>query len=144
MADLANSIEGSVVTLSISTNLVTPAYKDVVCAINNGLSSSADVTTVDTKCGSSKARGSASYTLDGSFVANHTPGGSEMSADDLIALMDSGANFLFKMEDTGTPANYYRAGTGFFSSYNETANNKENVQGDFTIEVIGSVDSTSA
>jgi hypothetical protein len=140
MADLANSIEGSLVTLSISTNLVTPAYLSVVCAINNGLSSSADVTTVDTKCGTSKSRGSANYTSDGSFVANHTPGAGEMSADAMIALMDSGANFLFKMEDVD--GNYYRAGTGFFSSYNETANNKENVQGDFTIEVIGSVDTT--
>lgn len=142
MADPANVISGSVVTLKISTNLVTPAYKTIVCAINSGLSGSADVTTTDNKCGTSKARGSINWTVDASFEANHTPGGTEMSADELIALMSSGANFLFQMQDEVTPANYYRSGTAFFSSYNETANNKENVQGDFTMEVIGDVDIT--
>lgn len=144
MADPVNAIDGSIVTLKISTNLVTPAYKTVVCAINSGLSGSTDVNVVDTKCGTSKSRGNANWTIDGSFEANHTPSGTEMSADELIALMSSGADFLFQLQDETTPGNYYRQGTGFFSSYNETANNKENVQGDFTIDVIGDLVTVSA
>lgn len=143
MADVANAIDGGIVTLSLSTNLVTPAYLTVVCSINGGLSGSADVTTNDNKCGTSKARGNTNWTIDGSFEANHTPGVTEMSADKLIALMESGAEFLFRIQDETTPGNYFRSGRGFFSSYNETFNNKEKVGGDFTIDVIGSLDISS-
>lgn len=141
MASAADNIQARLVAFSISTNLVTPAYKMIVCRINGGLSATAEVTTQDTTCGTSKARGSANYQVTGSFEANKNPGVSEMSADELIALMESGAEFLWKAEDT-TP-DYYRAGQGFFSSYNETFNNKESVLGDFTIEVNGSVDTTA-
>lgn len=143
MADVTNSIEGRGVILSISTNLVTPAYKEVVCSIDNGLSGTRDVNTQSTKCGVIKGKGQPNYTITGSLAANHTPESDEVSADELIALFDSGANFLFKLADATTPANYYRQGTGFFSDYNETANDGSNVEADFTIEVIGSLDITS-
>lgn len=142
MAETSNSIKGSVIILSISTDTVTPDYKSVVCSINNGLKGTREVTTQSTKCGTAKTGGSPAYTIDGSLAANTSPGATEMSHNDLIALFESGDSFLFKMEDTGTPANYYRQGQGFFSAYNETANDGENVLADFTIEVEGSVDST--
>jgi hypothetical protein len=141
MADVVNSIKGKDVIIGISTNLVTPSYKTIVCRINGGLGSTADVQTQDTTCGKAKARGGASFTITGSGIANTTPGGSEMSAEELMALMISGDSFLWKME-SATPADYYRAGTGFLQSYNETANNGEDVGFDFTIEVQGDVDVT--
>jgi hypothetical protein len=139
MALNANNIKGDEVILSISTNLDTPAYLDIVCSIDNGLSMSRDITTTVTKCGTDKAGGAANSTITGSFVANTDPESDEMSADALIALMDSGDNFLFKMAHVDTPANYYRQGTGFFSAYNETANANDSVKGDFTIDVVGSL-----
>lgn len=142
MADTANSIKGKYVLLSISTNLVTPAYKTVVCSINNGLTGSRNVTSTETKCGTSKAGGSPAYTVTGSLAANSAPATDEISADILQGLFDTGADFLWKLAHSTTPANYYRSGQGFFSTYNETANNGEDVQADFVIEVSGALDVT--
>lgn len=144
MADPVNNLKGKLALLSISTNLVTPAYKVVVCSIDNGISGSRNVTTTETKCGTSKAGGSPNYTVTGSLSANSAPDTDEMSADDLQALFDSGAEFLWKIEDSVTPANYFRQGQGFFSAYNETANNGDDVKADFTIEVTSTIDATSA
>lgn len=142
MAQTSNSIQATQVVMYISTNTVTPDYKAVVCSINNGLKGTREVTTTSTKCGTAKAGGSPAYTIDGSLAANTAPSGTEMSHNELIALFESGAQFLWKLAHISTPANYYRQGAGFFSAYNETANDKENVLADFTIEVEGGVDST--
>lgn len=139
MASATDTIDGKLVILSISTNIAVPAYKTVVCKVDNGLSGSADVNTLVTACGAAKSRGTANYTITGSLAANTAPGGTEMSADDLIALFDSGADFLFKLDDG---ADYYRQGQGFLSGYNETANVGDVVRADFTIEVKGSIDSS--
>lgn len=143
MAAVTDSLDGSAVLLSISTNLTTPVYKTLVCAINNGLKGTRNVTSKSSKCGTAKSAGEPNYTLDGSFVANKTPLSTEMSHEAMIALFDSGADFLFKLADAVTPTNYFRQGQGFLSSYNETANNEDTVDGDFTIEVKGSPDFTS-
>jgi hypothetical protein len=139
MADAANTIDGKLVILSISTNLTTPAYLDVVCSIDNGLTGSTNVQTTDTKCGQAKARGTSNRTVTGNLAANTDPGVGEMSADEMEALFTSGADFLFTLDD-GT--NYYRAGTGFLSTYNETANTGDVVKADFVIEVKGDIDSS--
>lgn len=139
MANAADNIDGKLVVMSISTNLDTPSYKSVVCKVDNGLAGTRNVQTVETACGTAKAGGSPNYTVTGSLAANTNPGGTEMSADDLIALFESGDDFLFKLDDG---ADYYRQGQGFFSAYNETANTGDVVRADYTIEVKGSVDST--
>lgn len=144
MADTANGVKGKFVILSISTDIVTPAYKDVVCSIDNGITGSRNVTTTETKCGTSKAGGSPSYTVTGSLSANSAPGATEMSADDLQALFDSGDDFLWKLAHSTTPTEYYRQGQGFFSSYNETANIGDDVKADFVIEVTSAIDADSA
>lgn len=139
MADVVNSIKGKDVIIAISTNLVTPAWLTIVCRINGGLGGTRDVQTQSTTCGTAKSPGEPNYTITGSGLANTTPGGSEMSAEELIALFESGDSFLWKMASL-TPADYYRSGTGFLSNYNETTNDGENVGFDFTIEVEGGVD----
>lgn len=140
MANAADTIDGRLVILSISTNLVTPAYKALVCSIDNGLTGSANVQTTDTKCGQAKARGTANNTVTGNLAANTAPTAlTELSSDDLQALFASGADFLWKLDD-GT--DYYRQGTGFLSTLNETANTGDVVKSDFVIEVKGAVDSS--
>lgn len=143
MAETVNSIKGKEVLLYISTNTTTPAYSILVCQINGGLSGSRDVNTQSTKCGTAKAGGEPNYTVTGSLAANTDPDTGEISADALIALFDSGDSFLFKIAHETTPANIYRQGTGFFSSYNETYNDGEVVTADFTIEVEGGIDITA-
>jgi 4-amino-4-deoxy-L-arabinose transferase-like glycosyltransferase len=139
MASAADTINGRDVILSIATNLTTPVYKDVVCSIDNGLTGSSNVQTSDTKCGQAKARGTSNRTVTGNLAANTAPLTAEMSAEDLDALFESGVDFLFKLDDG---ADYYRAGTGFLSTYNETANTGDVVKADFVIEVKGAIDSS--
>jgi hypothetical protein len=142
MADVKDKIDGKVVILYISTNTVTPAYDSVVCKIDGGLAMTSNVNTVENSCGIAKARGAANYSITGSLAANTAPGTGELSAEDLIVLADSGAEFLWKYADDPTTPNLYRQGTGFFSSYSETYNYGDVVKADFTIDVIGSVDVT--
>jgi hypothetical protein len=144
MASTADGIKGKYVILSISSNLVTPDYKDVVCLIDNGLAGTRTVSTTETKCGTAKATGSPAYTVSGSLAANSNPGASEISANELLALFDSGAAFLWKLAHITTPADYYRQGQGFFSSYNETAPTSDDVKADFVIEVTSTIDADSA
>jgi hypothetical protein len=139
MASAADTINGRDVILSIATNLTTPVYKSVVCSIDNGLTGSSNVQTSDTKCGQAKARGTSNRTVTGNLAANTAPATGEMSADDLDALFESGVDFLFKLDDG---SDYYRAGTGFLSTYNETANTGDVVKADFVIEVKGAIDSS--
>lgn len=139
MANAADTIDGKLVILSISTNLETPSYKTAVCLIDNGLTGSRNVQSTDTKCGQAKAGGTANRTVTGSLAANTAPGGTEMSADDFDTLFTNGDDFLWKLDD-GT--DYYRAGQGFLSGYNETANTGDVVKADFTIEVKGDVDNS--
>lgn len=136
MANAADTIDGKIVELKISTNLTTPSYKSVVCSIDNGLTGSSNVQTTDTKCGQAKSRGTSNRTVTGSLAANTAPGIGEMSADDMDALFTSGASFLWQLTDG---ADYTRTGEGFLSAYNETANNGDVVKADFTIEVKGDV-----
>lgn len=136
MANAADTIDGKIVELKISTNLVTPSYKSVVCSIDNGLTGSSNVQTTDTKCGQAKSRGTSNRTVTGSLAANTAPGTGEMSADDMDALFTSGDSFLWELTDG---ADYTRKGEGFLSAYNETANNGDVVKADFTIEVKGNV-----
>jgi hypothetical protein len=141
MADVLDVVKGKDVLLSISTNTETPAYSVLVCQINGGLAGTRDVQTTTTKnCGTAKSGGSPNYTVTGTLLANTTPGVGELSADDLLALFESGDSFLFKFAHSTTPADLYRQGAGFFSSYSETYNDGENVSADFTIEVEGSLD----
>lgn len=135
-ADAKNTIDARQVLLKISTNLVTPSYKSVVCSIDNGLTGSSNVQKTDTKCGQAKSRGTTDHTVTGSLAANTAPDSTtEMSADDLIALFESGADFLWELIATG----YTRKGTGFLGAYNETANTGDVVKADFTIEVKGGI-----
>lgn len=143
MADVNNSVFGSVVTLAISTNLVTPAYKDIVCSTGNiGLASTSEGgATVVTRCGVAKAPGRAGYNI--TFEGLHNTAvtsGSEVSANELAALNDSKAKFLARVQDETTPANYYRQGTGTISDYSEDAAVDGFVTFRGTIEISGVLD----
>lgn len=140
MADAANKISSNDVLLAISTNLETPAYKDVVCGQDIDIDWSKDITTLKTKCGTVKAAGEPSVTITGTGVANTTPGGSEISADDIAGIMQGNSDVLVRVQDETTPANYYRQGQGTMTAYSESAPLDGAITFDFTIEVSGSLE----
>jgi predicted secreted protein len=144
MADASDKINSNEVLLAISTNLDTPDYKDVVCGQDIDIDWSKDITTLKTKCGTVKAAGEPSVTITGTGVANHTPGGTEISADEIAAIMQGSADVLVRVQDDTTPANYYRQGQGTMTAYSESAPLDGAVTFDFTIEVSGSLDLASA
>jgi hypothetical protein len=131
-------ILGKDVTLSISTNLVTPAYLAVVCAEDSTLDGSTEVNSRDTKCGVLKSFGNTSWTLTGSAVANTTPTVGEMSADEVLTVFQDSTEVLFKLEDAA--GGIYRQGRGTFSAYSESHPSADLVAFDFTLEVDGDID----
>jgi len=139
MASTSNSVTGNVLGLWISTNLTVPAWKEIVCGTDIGLDGSKDVTTTRTKCGVIKSAGDTSWTITGSGVANHTPLTGEVSADELIAVMQGTTDVLVRYQDDTTPANMYRGGQGIMTAYSENAGTDDPVVFDFTIELNGAL-----
>jgi hypothetical protein len=133
-------IEGKLVKLEISTNLVTPAYKMVVCAEDSTLDGSTDVNTRNTKCGVFKSNGNVSWTLSGSGVANATPDSDELSADEILTLFQDSTNVLWKLTHETGDTIIYREGQGFFSAYSEGHPADDLVGFDYTLEVDGTIE----
>lgn len=146
MANVNNSIDGKVVTLAISTDTVTPSYKNVVCSKDDiGVSGTVSgASEINTRCGVRKSAGTAGWEITGSAVANTTLSGTEMSHNEVAALFQTQASFLVRVQDEGTPANYYRQGQGVLSDYKETASIDGVVGFDFTIAISGDLDLDAA
>jgi hypothetical protein len=134
-------IDGSLVGLWISTNLVTPAWKEVVCAEeSHTLSGSATTTTRRTKtCGALRSVGFDGWTMTGAGVANTTPTATEVSADDLLVLAQGATPVLVKMQSATGTGVYYRQGKGTFSAYSEDAPEGDALGFDYTIEIDGNL-----
>lgn len=137
MANVANKIDGKLVNLQISTDLVTPVWKTVVCGQDVGIDGSKDVNTVRTKCGVLKSSGDTSWTLTGSGVANHTPEATELSADELVAIMQGDTDILARLTHATDDELYYRQGQGIMTAYSESAGEGDPISFDFTIEISG-------
>ena len=134
-------IDGKLVTLAISTNLVTPAFKFIVCATDSNLDGSTEVDTVNTKCGVFKSFGNTSWTLTGSGVANATPEATEVSADEILTIFQDSTEVLFEINhETTADTIIYRAGRGTFSAYSENHGADGLVTFDYTLEVDGDID----
>jgi hypothetical protein len=134
-----NTIDGDLVGVWISTNTVTPDYAEVVCAENTKVDGSADLKKKSTKCGVAKKTGPVDWTITGSGVHDSAPGTGKISADAMIALLQSGDEFLVKVAHT-TAALVYRQGTAVLSKYSEDFSVGGFGEFDFTIDVIGDLD----
>jgi len=144
MADLTNNISSNITGLWISTALDTPVWKEIVCGTDVSLDGSADITTTSTKCGTAKSKGSMSWSMSGSGVANHSPDSDELSADELIEIAQGTAQVLIRWQDNTTPANFYRSSTAHITAYTENAPEGGTVEFDFTAELQGNIDLTPA
>jgi hypothetical protein len=142
MADVNDSMFGSVVGVAIATDLVTPVYKDVVCSKDdigvNGTTTGGQE--IATRCGVYKAAGTAGWQIVGSGVGNKVLSGTEMSINEMAALFQSKDPFLVRVQDNDTPANYYRQGQGTMSDYKETSSQDGIIAFDFTIDISGDLD----
>lgn len=132
-----NAIQGDLVGLFISTNLVTPAWKEIVCAENTGVDGSRDVNTRRTKCGVVKGFGPAAWTITGSGTHNSAPTTSQVSAQALIDAFQAETPILVKVVHATDDALYYRDGTGQITKYTEGANTGDPLSFDFTIDIEG-------
>lgn len=120
MADVNNSVFGSVLTIAISTNLVTPAWKNIVCSTGRiGVDGTTEGgSTVTTRCGTARSAGRAGYTIPFEGLHNKTVSSTtEVSANDIAALFQNGTQIRVRIQDEGTPANYYREGTGLITEF---------------------------
>lgn len=137
MADVNNKIAGNLVGVWVSTNLVTPDWKEIVCGQDANLDGSKDVTTTKTKCGVIKTASDPSWSFSGSGILNHTPGAAELSSDELIEILQGDTDVLVKLEYATDDTLYYREGQGVMTAYSETSDTDNPVSFDYTIEVSG-------
>lgn len=137
-------IQGDVVGIYISTNLVTPAYKEIICAENTGLDGSRDVNSRRTKCGIKKGYGPVSWTMTGTGTHETVLGVNQISAQELIGIVQNETDVLVKIAHVTDATLYYRQGQGQITSYSESANSGDPVTYDFTIDISGDLDITSA
>jgi predicted secreted protein len=143
MADVNDSLGGEVVFLAISTDLVTPAYKNVVCSSGDiGVAGSTEGgATANTRCGVAKGGGRSSWQITGEGVHNTNIAAlTEVSANEMAALFQNRTSVLVRVQDETTPANYYRQGQGKITEYEETSNVDGFVTFSFTIEIAGDLD----
>lgn len=132
-----NAIQGDLVGVFYSTNLVTPAWKEIVCAENTGTDGSRDVNTRRTKCGVVKGYGPAAWTITGSGTHNHTPGGSQGSADELATIFQDETPILVKVVHAVDDDLLYRSGQGQVTRFTESLNSGDPASFDFTIDIEG-------
>lgn len=134
-------IEGSLIGTWISFDLVTPAWKEIVCAEeSSGLTGGSTVNTRRTKdCGPLKSVAFDGWTMTGAGVANATPTVTEVSADDLVTTTQDATKVLVKMAHKTDDDVYYRQGAGYFSAYSEEAPEGDAVGFDYTIEIDGNL-----
>lgn len=137
MGDVNNKIAGNLVGVYISTNLETPDWKEIICGQDASLDGSKDVTTTKTKCGVIKTASDPSWSFSGSGILNHTPGAGELSADELIAILQGDTDVLVKLEYATDDSLYYREGQGVMTAYGEASNTDDPVSFTYTIEVSG-------
>lgn len=136
-------IPGNVVDVQVATNLVTPVWKKIVCGTDTSIDGSVDTTTVTTKCGSIKARGSVSWTASGSAVANSTPGANEISITEIGTYFQDGTTLRMKVAHISNESLFYTDATGTFSAFTIGAGVDDNLNFDWTFEYDGNLDFTA-
>lgn len=115
-------LDSNDIAVMISTDLVTPAYKEAVCGTDITLDGSVDINVVNTKCAKLKSISEPDYTISFGGVANTTPTTlSELSAQELALIFDAGDPVLVKLVHRTDPTKYYRQGQAYITSYTEDA-----------------------
>ena len=145
MADVNDSLYGDVIGIAISTDLETPAYKDIVCSSGdiNVTGSTEGGATVVTRCGIAKAPGRAGWVISGEGVHNSNVAAlTEMSANELAVLFQAKTPVLVRVQHT-TPASYYRQGQGTITDYEEVSSVDGFITFTFTIDISGDLDVTA-
>jgi hypothetical protein len=133
------------IAVSISTNLTTPAWKEIVCMEDHTLDGKTNVTKRKTRCGNLTFTDSPEWSVTNSGAANLTPAtGTEASVQELATIFQDQTPFLVKLEHRTDPTKYYRSGQGLLTSYTETGKQGDAVGFDFTIDVDGDLDLLSA
>lgn len=132
-----NEIQGDVVGLFLSTNLVTPAWKEVVCAENTGLDATRDVNTKRVKCGVIKGFGPPAYSISGSGAFNSAPSGTQVSSNEILGYMDAETPVLVKIAHITSGSIIYREGQGQITKLTEGFNSGDVVVFDFTVDISG-------
>jgi hypothetical protein len=135
------TLTGSELIWSYSTNLTTPAYKDVVCKKSASLNGTRNVTTEETDCGIYKAFGPSTYKIDFTGIVDITPDATEGSWTELLGLFDANTAILSKFATTGNEP--YITGTSKISSLTLSADSPSAmVSFSATVEIYGTVDIT--
>lgn len=112
-------IQGKDVIFLISTDLVTPAWKEMICLEALSVAWATAVNKRKTRCGTKIGISPTEITVTGTTVADDAPSGSQVSHKEIEGWMNLGTQVLVKAAHATTPAKYFMSIAGYFTSNNE-------------------------
>lgn len=133
-------IQGKDIIFSISTDLVTPVWKELICLETLSVVWSTDVNKRATRCGIKIGIRPTEVTMNGTVVADDAPSGSQVSHKDIEGWMNAGTKVLVKAAHTTTPAKYFVSGAGYFTSNTENAPSDDLLAFDWQFDLTDTID----
>lgn len=131
-------LQSRAVPFALSIDGIT--YKNVVCKKLWGLGIEKTVVQDENDCGIATSVGNATkFSPNFEIVLNTTPDSNQFSANDIAGFANLGTLVYFKLTDG---AGYYRQGSGYITSYNESAPFGGTVSATGTITGDGVLDTT--
>ena len=97
-------MQGKDVKVEISTDLVTPVWKTLICEVSNGVRLSRETTSTQTKCDNGTAKiglGALSWSFEFEAVADTIPTASQVTYADFLGYIVNGTKVLGRVLYTG-------------------------------------------
>lgn len=143
---MATELLGSLVTLQISTDTTgATGLKTITCEESSDFSTSTNVNTTKTKCGTFTAVDTPTGTINFSGVVNGSPSASEVSYNDIVSWVNSKTKLYAKYQQAASGAvsagtAVYATGTGYFTQCQVTAAESELIKFTATFTFSGTID----
>jgi predicted secreted protein len=133
-------IQGKDILFYVSTDLVTPAWKTMICVETLTVDWNTPINKRPTRCGTKVGIGVVEITMTGSSVADDAPSGTEISHKEMEGFLANGTPVLVKAAHATTPAKYFVSGTGYFSSLGENMPTDDMLDFTWQFDMTGTVD----
>jgi hypothetical protein len=135
-------IQGKDILFYISTNLVTPDWKTLICVETVNVNWASAVNKRPTRCGVKVGVADPEVVMTGQSVSDDAPGAAEVSHLQMQGFIKDTTPVLVKAAHVTTPAKYFVSGTGYLTSLDESAQEGEALDFSWQFDITGIIDTT--
>jgi hypothetical protein len=146
---MSQEVQGSLVTLWVSTSQNT-GFKTIVCEDSSQASTTSNVNTTKTKCGTFTAVDTPETTLSGSGIVDGSPAANQATFKDIESWCRNKTKLYFiyqNIADAGTSlakgAAVYMDGQGYFTEATVTAAEGDLVKFNWSFATSGTIDNSA-